>query len=170
MCTFISPARRIKCASIPAKTMNSAARASNSTINTKRARAVRKVERIYGDAVASPAGARVEALKAEGLGRGCIKHLPNIDIHLVEYHFEFVDKRYVDAAIHVLDDLRRFGNTAGAHFVNGRKARRVQRVCQCERTIIISTNNLGDGAHTVKGIPRVLALAGVSGQRVTESS
>ena len=70
-----------------------------------------QVKGIDGDAVAAQPRAGIEGLEAEGFGLGGFDNLPDVDVHPVEEHLEFVDHRDVDGAIDVLQELAESGDT-----------------------------------------------------------
>jgi len=60
--------------------------------------------------VPAEARSREEGLKAEGLGRRSLDHLPDVDPHAVETDLHLIDEGDVDGAVDVLEQLRRLGH------------------------------------------------------------
>ena len=80
-----------------------------------------EVEGVDREAVAAHARAGVEAHEAEGLGRGGVDHLPDVDPEPVAELGELVDEGDVDRAEDVLQQLRELGRLGGRR---GRRPRR----------------------------------------------
>src|SRR5579859_3384095 len=70
----------------------------------------REIERINGNAVASEPGARIEGLKAEGLGLGRVDDFVDVDSHAHTKLLEFIDQGNVDAAVDVFKQLGHLRN------------------------------------------------------------
>src|SRR5439155_8542523 len=77
-----------------------------------------EVEGIDRDAVAAEARAWAEAHVAEGLGRGRVDDLPDVDSHAVAEDRELVDERDVDRAEDVLEQLRQLGRLGAGELVH----------------------------------------------------
>src|SRR5215469_15038112 len=75
-------------------------------VEAELARLPAEVEGIDRDAVPTEAGAGAEAHVAEGLRRGGVDDLPDVDSHPVAEHRELIDERDVDRAEDVLEELR----------------------------------------------------------------
>ena len=72
-----------------------------------------EVEGVDRQAVAAHARARVEAHEAEGLGRGGVDHLPDVDLEPVAELGQLVDQGDVDRAEDVLQQLRQLRRLGG---------------------------------------------------------
>ena len=70
----------------------------------------RQVKGIDGDAVPTRTDARIERLETEGFGGGCIDDAPDVDVHLVTEHRQFVHQSDIHRAIRVLEQLRHLGD------------------------------------------------------------
>ena len=117
--------------------------------------APREVERVHGQAVAAHARSGLEAHEAEGLGRGGVDHLPDVDLHAVGEDRQFVDQRDVDRAEDVLEQLgqlRRLGRAHG-HDLVADQAVEVDRALRA---------HLGQAAHDLRrGADGEVLAAGV---------
>ena len=122
------------------------------------ARLPAQVERVDGDAVAAEAGAGLELHEAEGLGRGRVDDLPDVDLHAVAEHRQLVHQRDVDAAEDVLEQLGHLRDLGRAdrHDVVERGPVDLQRPRRAGRRE--AADDLGRALGGVVGAPGVHAL------------
>ena len=70
---------------------------------------------------------RIKGHVAERFGLRRVDHFPNINAHLVEDDFEFVDHRDVHRAKNVLDEFGRFRRARGADLNHRQSGRHIKR-------------------------------------------
>ena len=92
-----------------------------------------EVEGVDRQAVAAHARTGVEAHEAEGLGRGGVDHLPDVDAEPVAELGELVDEGDVDRAEDVLEQLRQLGRLGAGEDddLRRRSARRARGRARC---------------------------------------
>jgi len=125
------------------------------------ARLPSQVERINRDAVPAETGAGVEGHESEGFGGGGIDDVPDVDVHLLEDDFEFIDEGNIDGAEDVLGQLRRLGDAAGADRMDGIEGERVQLDAAFEALRRVAAHDLGDGLDRVVLAAGILPLGGI---------
>src|SRR5207249_3005939 len=123
-------------------------------------------KRIDGDAVPAEAGAGVEGLEAEGFGFGGFDDFPDVDAHVGEDDFEFVDQGDVDAAVDVFEEFGGFGDFGGGDAMDLRDDARVEGHGEIGGEVIDAADEFGDGGGGGVLAAWVFALGGVSEEEV----
>ena len=123
----------------------------------------RQVERIDRDAVAAQAWARVERLEAERFGRRGVDDFPDVDVHLVEEHLQFVGQGDVHAAVNVFEDFARLGHFTRPHRHGALQHLAVEFGGNLGALAVDAPDDLGDVPRGEVRVARVFAF-GAEGQ------
>src|SRR5712692_6276621 len=117
-----------------------------------------QIEGIEWNAVSPPAGSRIEAHEAEGLGRSRVENLPDVDLHPVEHDLQLVDEGDIDSAENILQELRRLGRPRVGDAHGRRDDMVVKGLGEVAGDRIHAADDLRDGRGPVARVSGIFAF------------